>query len=144
VEIIITILVVLSILFFKRKFKNKTKKSYIISEDKKINGLNEYSRKTKNLTFSVAGLYYRQEEYSNIRLGDKVILKREPNNKHDRYAVAIYGVKEDGKEIMIGYIKGVSNRKIGNYLEKNFAYKAHVSKRFPKYAAIDVELLWTE
>jgi len=72
------------------------------------------SNKIKLLSTNIAGLQYYKgiENINNFKINDEVQLIREPNNKYDRNAIAIYWNK-----LKIGFIPRSKNLIIKNLID---------------------------
>jgi len=80
------------------------------------------------LQANVAGFrYYRGEKvWQHIHPSDPVTLKREPQNPHDRKAVALYWRNEK-----LGYIPRTDNSVIANLLDQGAPLNASIRKKNP-------------
>lgn len=61
--------------------------------------------------------------WSQIRIGDKLTLSREPDNRHDRNAVRV-----DWKGQQLGYVPRKENRPVARALDAGEPLEARVSK----------------
>ena len=78
----------------------------------------------KTITTKIAGVTFdnRQKYLSELRIGEEIILIREPNNHYDKNAVAVYNL--DKKQL--GYIPKNLAFEISNKLENKCNYKCIV------------------
>jgi uncharacterized membrane protein len=76
----------------------------------------------------IKGLSYYDypQAYRSISPEDPLTLKREPNNKHDRFAVAVYFC---GRKL--GYWSYPENKAIANLMDKGVKVKANVISIHP-------------
>lgn len=72
------------------------------------------SKSTKLITTNIAGLQYYHgiENLSNFKINDKVQLKRESENIHDKYAIAVYW-----NNLKIGFIPRNNNKVLANLID---------------------------
>ncbi len=79
-----------------------------------LSKINEVKYK-KVLKYQVVGIYYQKnkEILNKLEKGDRLILKREPDNKHDNYAVSVW--YEDNK---FGYLPRYENKEISIALKE--------------------------
>jgi hypothetical protein len=88
----------------------------------------------------LSGLAYYdyQLAYRSISNGDPLTLKREPDNKHDRFAVAVYFC---GRKL--GYWPFPENKAIANLMDRDVRVKARVISIHPDknevYEALSAE-----
>jgi hypothetical protein len=88
----------------------------------------------------LSGLAYYdyQLAYRSISNGDPLTLKREPDNKHDRFAVAVYFC---GRKL--GYWPFPENKAIANLMDRSVVVKARVVSIHPDkeevYEALSAE-----
>jgi hypothetical protein len=78
------------------------------------------------LQANVAGFrYYRGEKvWPRIHPGDRITLKREPHNPHDRKAIALYWHDEK-----LGYIPRADNSVIANFLDQGVSLNASIKNK---------------
>lgn len=74
------------------------------------------SKSTKLITTNIAGLQYYHgiENLSNFKINDKVQLIREPENIHDKYAIAVYW-----NNLKIGFIPRNNNKVLANLMDNS-------------------------
>lgn len=92
------------------QYKESSINNVIISVFFKRKGYKEYT--------SIAGLKFYINQFKNISLsnGQKLIFLREPENRYDSYAVAVY--LENNKEIgKLGYLPRESNSFFSEYIK---------------------------
>lgn len=99
-----------------------------------------YLREKKYVTsISVAGIHYhRYEEAKDARLlraSSTFTLRREPNNKKDPNAVAVYVEK-----FKIGYIPAYQAGKIADEMDRSNEFEVEFSGHFPRREYDKVEL----
>lgn len=77
----------------------------------------------------VRGLHfykYREIE-SAIKAGDELLLKREPRNKYDCFAIQV-----NYEDVRLGYIAAYENIVLANMMDGGVPLKAYVSQKNPK------------
>lgn len=63
------------------------------------------------VSFGVRGDAYYQSKAADTRAGQRAILVREPDNKHDPNAVAVHALDRNGEQVQVGYVnKGLARR----------------------------------
>ena len=80
---------------------------------------NPFSKEIFLIYVRVAGLKYREninELLKNLKVGDKVILAREPENEYDDLAIKI----QDAENRKIGYVPRVNNEILARLLDAGF------------------------
>jgi hypothetical protein len=77
-------------------------------------------------TVFVAGFQYYDGEkvWKNLAVGDAVRLVREPDNKHDEYAIEVYW--QDRK---LGYVPRVANRTLAQMLDRGETLTAQIANQ---------------
>ncbi|WP_225894795.1 HIRAN domain-containing protein [Leptolyngbya sp. O-77] len=77
-------------------------------------------------TSPVAGFQYYDGEkvWKNLAVGDAVRLVREPDNKHDEYAIEVYW---QGRKL--GYVPRVANRTLAQMLDRGETLTAQIANR---------------
>lgn len=99
---------------------------------------NNYSQnpyKTNNTSsnsrsrFYIAGFHYYTGPniLHAMKVGDKLNLLREPNNKYDSNAIAI----KTGDNIKLGHVPKYMNSKIANEIDKGIKFSARITKINP-------------
>lgn len=86
----------------------------------------------------LSGLAYYDypQAYRSISVGDPLSLKREPENKHDRFAVAVHFC---GRKL--GYWPYPENKAIANMVDQKISVKARVVSIHPDKSEIYEALL---
>lgn len=91
-----------------------------------------YGTKGVHFVSEISGLTYNQLDNDSIKVGDVLQWKREPDNEHDHYAVALY---KDG--VKLSYVKKIHSRVF--YLKrsdrltvtvKKIEHNGHISRAF--------------
>lgn len=54
---------------------------------------------------TLAGGSYRKDDYAHVKMGDTLLLKKEPDNKYDRYAIKLL----DAEGRHVGYVANSQN-----------------------------------
>lgn len=77
-------------------------------------------------TSPVAGFQYYDGEtvWRNLAVGDAVQLVREPDNRHDEYAIEVYW-----KDRKLGYVPRVANRTLAQMLDRGQTLTAKIANR---------------
>ncbi|WP_448605069.1 HIRAN domain-containing protein [Thermoleptolyngbya sp.] len=77
-------------------------------------------------TSPVAGFQYYDGEkvWQNLAIGDAVQLVRQPDNKHDEYAIEVYW-----KDRKLGYVPRVANRTLAQMLDRGETLTAKIANR---------------
>lgn len=94
------------------------------------------------LNTHINGMYYYDIESvaHQLALGQRVLLKPEPNNQHDPNAIEVYW--QNNK---LGYIPKVSNRSLFNMLMQKQKISAYISElninQLP-YAGLEIKVHW--
>ncbi len=97
----------------------------------------------KTITAKVVGVFYegRYKFVYNLEKSDKLVLKRESDNKFDPYAVEVYTVYNN----KIGYIERQYASYISTYLDRGYKYECRIRKITPpnppdSYGRIQVQI----
>lgn len=77
-------------------------------------------------TSPVAGFQYYDggKVWKNLAVGDAVQLVREPDNRHDEYAIEVYW-----KDRKLGYVPRVANRTLAQMLDRGETLTAKIANR---------------
>lgn len=88
----------------------------------------------------IAGYQYWEGHRRQLRLqpDDALQLRREPLNKHDKYAIAVYL-----EEIKLGYLPRYENRVLAKLLDAGYELTARVKGHRPEFEEIG-EGVWME
>lgn len=90
-------------------------------------------------TYIEAWQYYQGDAaLKDLEVEEALVLIREPDNKHDQYAVKIY--TETG--YMLGYISAVYSEFIANVMDNKLKYDVRISRKYPD--AIPQMKIWLE
>jgi hypothetical protein len=76
--------------------------------------------------------YAMSEAWPEIKLGDRLTLKREPDNRHDRQAIRV-----DWHGQQLGYLPRAENRAVAAALDGGEKLEARVSKLRPLSETLD-------
>lgn len=80
------------------------------------------------IEFEIAGTRHSKDikKYRKVfEINDNLILKREPENPYDEYAVKVE-CKKNGKLYMLGYVPRFYSRELSKMLEENIKYSAQI------------------
>ena len=76
--------------------------------------------------------YALREVWPDLKLGDRLTLKREPDNRHDRQAIRV-----DWNGRQLGYVPRAENRAVAAALDGGEKLEARISKRRPASETLD-------
>lgn len=80
-------------------------------------------RKTWNYLTQIAGAYYRIENLQDCYEGQKVILKRNPNNPHDKNAIEMWAGRKH-----IGFVPADEAVRLSWAIDRGDKVEAHIEK----------------
>lgn len=130
-------------------------KSLIKAGNKSIGILNSFSNGSLPMPFEseifllkvkIAGLiYYEASQVKNeLKNKDKLILKREPNNKYDKLAIEVYY----NKNIKLGYVPRNKNEVIARLMDAGKIIYGLInsfnSNEYNDYLEIDMDIFMKE
>ncbi|MBS5883686.1 MULTISPECIES: HIRAN domain-containing protein [Clostridium] len=87
-------------------------------------------------TVLIAGINYYIEESITLLEGEKIILKREPENKYDKYAIELYTEKNK----KIGYVSKRNNKIFARLMDAGKILYAEI--RTINYYFEEIEEIW--
>ncbi|MCE5345865.1 MAG: HIRAN domain-containing protein [Bacteroidales bacterium] len=89
----------------------------------------EEKREVRLTSRYIAGFqYYRGAEIENqLRVNDSLVLKREPGNRHDCYAVEVYRGNDK-----LGYLPREENRVVARMMDQGIEVKGRITKINPE------------
>jgi hypothetical protein len=76
--------------------------------------------------------YALREVWPDLKLGDRLTLKREPDNRHDRQAIRV-----DWNGRQLGYVPRAENRAVAAALDGGEKLEARISKLRPASETLD-------
>jgi hypothetical protein len=76
--------------------------------------------------------YALREVWLDLKLGDRLTLKREPDNRHDRQAIRV-----DWNGRQLGYVPRAENRAVAAALDGGEKLEARISKLRPASETLD-------
>lgn len=78
---------------------------------KRVPPANRTLNKHGLVSFRVRGDAYYDSKVADTRAGQRALLVREPDNKHDPNAVAVHALNKSGEPVKVGYVnKGLARR----------------------------------
>lgn len=98
----------------------------------------ERHKAERSITFTVVGGYYRskaaQEEYINLEKASPISLRREPDNRHDPYAVKVISDRKH-----IGYVPKDLSRLVTDVIEQKCVSDCYVVENDYAYRLDDAD-----
>lgn len=98
----------------------------------------ERHKAERSITFTVVGGYYRskaaQEEYINLEKASPISLRREPDNRHDPYAVKVISDRKH-----IGYVPKDLSRLVTDVIEQKCVSECYVVENDYAYRLDDAD-----
>ena len=110
---------------------------------------NPFSREIFLLWVRVAGIRYREnidELLKNLKVGDRVILVREPENEYDDLAIMI----QNEDKVKLGYVPRVNNDILARMMDAGIKLSGKVSKikepeeNIYSWDALSIDIFWDE